>query len=161
MVQEQGRSLGLAALAVLSLGGWIALYGLLFWYEPLYRSRCPSTNDFCGLGLLGPGYVFTGTGALLGLAAWLGATVRAVWRRDGLNALILGLLLLVALVNAVLVQRHAAYSLAFAGAWTLFSVVSATLLAISVTSRHTTRRLVAVAGLVLAVALLVATNLVG
>jgi hypothetical protein len=161
MVQEQERSLGLAILAALSLVGWIALYGLLFWYEPLYRRRCPPTNDFCGLGLLGPGYVFTGTGALLGLAAWLGATVRAVRRREVLSALSIGLLLLVALVNAVLVHRHADSSLAFAGAWVLFSVVSATLLATSLTSKQALRRSVAVAGLVLAVALLVATNLVG
>ena len=43
----------------------------------------------------------------------------------------------------------------------LFSVVSATLLATSLTSKQALRRSVAVAGLVLAVALLVATNLVG
>jgi hypothetical protein len=43
----------------------------------------------------------------------------------------------------------------------LFSVVSATLLAASVTRRQTVRRIVAVAGLGLAVALLVASNLVG
>ena len=114
MVQEQERSLGLAILAALSLVGWIALYGLLFWYEPLYQSRCPPTNDFCGLGLLGPGYVFTGTGALLGLAAWLGATVWAVRRREVLRALSLGFLLLVALGNAVLVHRHADRSYAVA-----------------------------------------------
>lgn len=160
MVQQQGRSLGLATLAALSLAGWIALYGLIFWYEPLYRSSCLPSNGFCGLGLLGPAYVLTGTGALMGIAAWLGATFRVVRRREVLSALSIGLLLLVALVNAFLVQRHAEDTAAFAGSWVLFSVVSATLLASSVTSRQTTRRSVAVAGLVLAVALLVATNLV-
>jgi hypothetical protein len=161
MVQEQGRSIGLATLAALSLAGWLALYGLLFWYEPLYRRSCPPINGFCGVGLLGPAYVLTGTGALMGIAAWLGATVWAVRRREVLSALSIGFLLLVALVNAFLVQRHAEDTAAFAGSWALFSVVSATLLATSVTRRQTTRRNVAVAGLVLAVALLVATNIVG
>ena len=162
MVQEheQGHSPGLATLAVLSLAGWIALYGLLFWYAPSYVSRCSATNAFCGLGLLGPAYGLVGAGAFMGLVAALGATFRAVRRRDGLSALSLGCLLLVALVNAFLVQRHAEDSLAFAGAWALFSVVPATLLATSLTRRQTIRRIVAVAGLVLAVALLVATNLV-
>jgi hypothetical protein len=159
MVQEQKRSLGLATLAALSLVGWLALYGLVL-YAPVYRSRCGPGDDLCGLQLLGPAYLFTGTGALLGLAAWLGATVRAVRRRESLSALSIGLLLPVALVNAFLVQRHAVDSLAFAGSWVLFSVVSATLLITSVARRQPTRRLVAVAGLVLTVALLVATNLV-
>jgi hypothetical protein len=50
--------------------------------------------------------------------------------------------------------------LALAGAWALFSVVPATLLASSVTRTHALQRVVAVAGLVLAVAVLVASNLV-
>ena len=161
MVQEQERSLGLATLAALSLVGWIALYGLLFWYAPLYRSSCAAIDDTCGLGLLGPAYVFTATGAFVGIAAWLGATVRAVRRREVLSALSVGLLLLVALVDAVLVQRHGDDSLGFVGSWVLFSVVSATLLATSLMRRQRTQRSVAVAGLVLAVALLVATTLVG
>jgi hypothetical protein len=161
MIQEPKCSLGLAAFAVLSLGGWLALDGLLLWYTPLYRSRCAPSNDLCGLGLVVPALLFTGTGAIIGLAAWLGATVSAVRRREVLSALSIGLLLPVGLVNAVLVHRHADGSLGFAGAWVLFSVASATLLASSLTRRPTARRLVAVAGLVLAVALLVATNLVG
>ena len=48
-----------------------------------------------------------------------------------MSALSIGLLLPVGLVNAVLVHRHADGSLGFAGAWVLFSVASATLLASS------------------------------
>jgi hypothetical protein len=160
MVQEQKRSPGLAVLAALSLASWIALYALLFWYTPLYRRSCSPSDEFCGVGLLVPTLVLVGTGTLIGIAAWLGATVKAVRRREVVSALSIGLLLLVALVNAFLVHRHAEDSPAFAGAWALFSVVSATLLATSLTSRPTVRRNVAVAGLALAVALLVATTLV-
>jgi hypothetical protein len=159
--QQQERSSGLAALAALSLAGWFVLYGLL-WYAwtPMYRSTCSPGDDMCGLEFVGPGLLFTGTGALLGFAAWLGATVRAVRGREVLSALSIGLLLPVALVDATLVGHHAVGSVGFAGSWALYSVVSTTLLATSVTRRQTTRRLVAVAGVVLAVALLVASNLV-
>jgi len=159
--QQQKRSLGLAALAALSLAGWLALYGLL-WYSwtPMYRSTCSPGDDLCGLELLAPAYLFTGTGALIGFAAWLGATVRAVRQHEVLSALSIGLLLPVALVNATLVARHAIGSVGFAGSWALYSVVSATLLATSVTRRQTTRSRIAVAALMLAVALLVASNLV-
>jgi len=123
-----------------------------------------SPVSYCGDGLcfdlLGPVFLAVGAGALLGFVAWLWATVRAVRRHEVLSALCIGLLLPVALVNAVLVNNHAV-GLAHVGAWGLFSVVPATLLATSVTSRQTVRSLVAVAGLVLAVALLVASNLVG
>jgi hypothetical protein len=153
---QQERSPGLAALAALSLAGWLALYGL-DWYARAY----PVT--YCGDGLcfdlLGPAYLFVGTGTLIGFAAWLWATVRAVRRHEVLSALCIGLLLPVALVNAVLVNNHAV-GLAHVGSWGLFSVVSATLLATSVTRRQSVRRVIAVAGLVLAVALLVASNLV-
>jgi hypothetical protein len=161
MGEQQKRSPVLAALAALSLAGWFALYGLL-WYawSPVYRNSCSPGNDLCGLELLAPAYLFTGTGALLGFAAWLGATVRAVRGRAVLSALSIGLLLPVALVDATLVGHHAVGSVGFAGSWALYSVVSTTLLATSVTRRQTTRRLVAVAGVVLAVALLVASNLV-
>jgi hypothetical protein len=154
---QQERSPGLAALAALSLAGWLALYGL-DWYSVV------SPVSYCGDGLcfdlLGPAYLSVGTGALLGFAAWLWATVRAVRRHEVLSALCIGLLLPVALVNAVLVNNHAV-GLAHVDSWGLFSVVSATLLATSVTSRQSVRRAVAVAGVVLAVALLVASNLVG
>jgi hypothetical protein len=147
----------LATLAALSLAGWLALYGL-DWYSVV------SPVSYCGDGLcfdlLGPVFLAVGAGALLGFVAWLWATVRAVRRHEVLSALCIGLLLPVALVNAVLVNNHAV-GLAHVGAWGLFSVVPATLLATSVTSRQTVRSLVAVAGLVLAVALLVASNLVG
>src|SRR5262249_30154312 len=136
-----------------------ALYGLL-WYAPVYRSRCGPGDDLCGLALLGPAYLFTGVGALIGLVAWLGTLVRTGGRGEVLSALSIGLLLPVALTNAVLVSRHAVNSLAFAGSWALFGVVSSTLLAASVTRTQTARRLVAVVGLVLAVTLLVATSLV-
>jgi hypothetical protein len=152
--QQQKRSLGLAALAALSLAGWLALYGL-FWYIP--QDDCGEA--LCGLGLVAYAYLFTGTGAFLGFAAWLGATARAVRGREVLSALSIGLLLPVALGNALLVNNHAA-GLAHVGSWGLFSVVAATLLATSVTRRQTVWRRVAVAGVVLAVALLVASNLV-
>jgi hypothetical protein len=155
--QQQERSPTLATLAALSLAGWLTVYGL-FLYAPVYRSRC--SGDMCGLDLLGPLYLIVGTGALIGVAAWLGATVRAARRREVLCALSTGLLLPVALGNAWLVDRYAGGSLAAIGSWALFSVVSATLLATSVVRKQTVRRLVAVAGLVLAVALLVAPNLV-
>jgi hypothetical protein len=157
--QQQHRNLGLAALATLSLAGWFALYGL-FWYLPVYRSGCSPSDDFCGLGLLVYAYLFIGVGALLGFAAWLWATVRAVRQRDVLSALSIALLLPVALGAAVLVPRHAGGSVGSVGAWALFSVVPATLFATSVTRKQTTRRLVAVAGLALAVALLVVSGLV-
>ncbi len=83
-----------------------------------------------------------------------------VRQHEVLSALCIGLLLPVALVNALLVNDHAV-GLAHVGSWGLFSVVSATLLATGVTRRQTVRREVAVAGLVLTVALLVASNLVG
>jgi hypothetical protein len=154
---QQERSPGIAALAALSLAGWLALYGL-FWYNAV------SPASYCGDGLcfdlLGPIYVAVGTGAFLGFAAWLWATVKAVRRHDALSALSIGLLLPVALGNAVLAYNHA-LGLAHVGAWGLFSVVSATLLATSVTRRPTVRRAVVGAGLGLAVALLVASNLVG
>jgi hypothetical protein len=150
--QQQERSPGLATLAALCLASQLALYGLLIW------GSC--SGEMCGLALLGPAYGLVGTGALIGIAAWLGATFRAVRRHDVLSALSIGLLPLVALSNALLVNRHAVGSLALAGAWALFSVVPATLLAISLTSRQSIQRVVAVAGLVLAVAVLVASNLV-
>jgi hypothetical protein len=160
MVEQQTRNLELATLATLaalSLAGWLALYGL-FWYSVV------SPVSYCGDGLcfdlLGPIYLAVGAGALLGFVAWLWATVRAVRRHEVLSALCIGLLLPVALVNAVLVNNHAV-GLAHVGSWGLFSVVPAMLLATSVTSRQTIRSLIAMAGLVLAVALLVASNLVG
>ena len=158
--QQQTRSPELAilaTLAALSLAGWLALYSL-DWYSAV------TPVSYCGDGLcfdlLGPVFLAVGTGAFLGFAAWLWATVRAVRRHEALSALCIGLLLPVALVNALLVNNHAA-GLAHVGSWGLFSVVSATLLAASVTRRQTVRRVVAVAGLGLAVALLVASNLVG
>ena len=159
--QQQERSSGLAALATLSLAGWLARYGLP-WYAwtPLYRSTCSPGNDMCGFEFVGPGFLFTGTGAFLGVAAWLGATVRAIRRHEVLCALSIGLLLPVALGNAVLVNRHAIGSVGYVAAWAVFSVVAGMLLATSVTRRQTARRLVAVAGLVLAVALLIAGGLV-
>lgn len=164
MVEQQDRqqrSPVVAMLAALSLAGWLALYGLL-WYawSPLFRSTCRPGDDMCGFGFVGPGFLFTGTGAFLGFAAWLGATVGAVRRREVLSALSIGLLLPVALVDATRVGRYANGSLAFAGSWALYSVVSATLLATSVTRRQTARSVIAVAGLVLAVALLIVSNLV-
>jgi hypothetical protein len=153
---QQERSPGLAALAALSLAGWLALYGL-FWYSAGYPVPCG--GDGLCMGLLGPLYLSVGAGALLGFVAWLWATVSTVRRHEVLSALSLGLLLPVALVNAVLVNNHAV-GLAHVGSWGLFSVVPATLLATSVTSRQTVRRVIALAGLVLAVALLVASNLV-
>jgi hypothetical protein len=157
--QQQTRSPELAllaTLAALSLAGWLALYGL-DWYSAV------SPVSYCGDGLcfdlLGPLFLAVGTGALLGFAAWLWATVRAVRRHEVLTALCIGLLLPVALVNALLVNNHAV-GLTHVGSWGLFSVVSATLLAASVTRRQTVRRVVAGAGLGLCVALLVATNLV-
>jgi hypothetical protein len=87
-------------------------------------------------------------------------TFRAVRRQDVLSALSIGLVPLVALNNAVLVNRHAVGLLVLAGAWALFNVILAMLLAISSTSRRSIQRVVAVAGLVLAVAVLVASNLV-
>jgi hypothetical protein len=159
--QQQERSPTLATLAALSLAGWLALYGV-FWYAAVYRSRCSGDAlGPCGYALLGPLYLIVGTGALIGIAAWLGATVRAVRRREALCALSIGLLLPVALGNAWLVDRYAGGSLASIATWALFAVVSATLLATSVASRQTVRRRVAVAGLALAVALLVAPSLVG
>jgi hypothetical protein len=86
--------------------------------------------------------------------------VSIVRQREVLSALSIGLLLPVALVNATLVARHAIGSVGFAGSWALYSVVSVTLLATSVTRRQTTRSRIAVAALMLAVALLVASNLV-
>jgi hypothetical protein len=154
--QQQERSPTLATLAALSLAGWFALYGL-FWYIPRYSC---GPDALCGLGLLGYAYFFIGTGALIGFAAWLGATVRGVRRREGLSALSIGLLLPVALGNALLVNDHAAGSVGSVAAWAVFSVVSATLLATSLAHRQTVRRLVAVAGLVLTVVLLVAGSLV-
>lgn len=157
--QQQQRSLGLAVLATLSLAGWFAMYGL-FWYLPLYRSSCSPSDDLCGLGLVGYAYLFLGTGALLGFAAWLWATVRAARRREALSALSIGLLLPVTLGNALLVTRYVSGSVGSVGSWAQFSVLPAILLATSVTRRQATRRIVAVAGLALAVALLVASNLV-
>ena len=156
--QEQVRSPGLATLAALSLASQLALYGL-----PNFNN---CSGEMCGLALLGPAYGLVGTGALLGIAAWLGATFRAMRRHDVLSALSIGLLPLVALSNALLVNRHdvsveqASGLLALAGAWALFQVVPATLLAISVTKKQAIQRVIAVAGLVLAVAVLLATNLV-
>jgi hypothetical protein len=155
--QQRTRSPVLATLAALSLAGWLALYGL-FWYLVV------SPVSYCGDGLcfdlLGPVFLAVGTGALLSFAAWLWATASMVRRREGFTALSIGLLLPVALVNALLVNNHA-LGLAHAGSWGLFSVVAATLLATGVTRRPTVRRAVVVAGLGLAVGLLVASNLVG
>src|SRR5689334_17406778 len=111
MVEQQKRSLGLTAIAALSLAGWFALYGLLWYVQtPMFRSTCGPGDDLCGLELLGPAYLFAATGALIGFAAWLGATVRAIRQHEVLSALSIGLLLPVALVNATLVARHATYS---------------------------------------------------
>jgi hypothetical protein len=151
--QQQERSPRLATLAALCLASQVALYGLLGF------SSC--SGEMCGLALLGPAYCLVGTGALIGIAAWLGATFRAVRRHDVLSALSIGLLPLIALSNALLVNRHAVGLLALTGAWALFGVVPAALLAISVTRRRAIQRVVAVVGLVLAVAVLVASNLVG
>jgi hypothetical protein len=79
--------------------------------------------------------------------------------REGLGALSIGLLLPVALGNALLVNDHAGGSVGSVSAWAVFSVVPATLLATSVMRRLTERRIVAMAGLLLAVALLVASSL--
>jgi len=155
--QQQQRSPVIATLAALSLAGWLAMYGL-DWYARVYPISCG--GDGLCMDLLGPAYLFVGTGALIGFAAWLGATVRAVRRREVLSALSIGLLLPVALGNALLVNRHAIGSVGYVAAWAVFSVVAVTLLATSVTRRPTTRRLVAVAGLALAVALLVVGGLV-
>jgi hypothetical protein len=117
-------------------------------------------GELCGLGLLEPAYGLLGIGALTGIAAWLGATVRAVRWHDVPSALSIGLLPLVALSDALLVNRHAVGSLAFDGAWALSQVIPATLLAVSLTRRRSIQRVVAVAGFVLAVAVLVVSNLV-
>src|SRR5262249_33712833 len=156
--RQQRRSPGLATLAALSLASQLAFYGLLI------SSSC--SGDMCGLGLLGDFYLLLGTGALLGIAAWLGATFRAVRRHDILSALSIGLLPLVALSNALLVNRHdvhveqASGLLVLDGAWALFQLATVMLLAISLMRRQAIQRVVAVATLVLAVAVLVASNLV-
>jgi hypothetical protein len=157
--QQQARSPVLATLAALSLACQLAIYGLLAFY------RC--SGEMCGLALLGPYYLFFGTSVLLGIAAWLGATVRAVRRHDGPSALSIGLLPLVALCNAVLVYFHDGVMseqtyglLVLEGAWALFQLALVTLLAISVTRRQAIQRVIAVAALVLAVAVLVASTLV-
>jgi hypothetical protein len=159
MVEEQQkRSPGLATLAALSLACQLAFYGLLIF------DNC--SGEFCGYALLGPAYVLIGTGALLGIAAWLGATFRSVRQHDVPSALSIGLLPLVALSNALLVNSHnvsveqTSGLLVLDGAWVLFHGYTAMLLAISLTSRQSIQRVVAVAGLVLAVAVLVASNLV-
>jgi hypothetical protein len=153
--QQQERSPGLATIAAFSLAGWLALYGLLAF------NRC--SGEMCGYALLGPVYLLFGMAALTGIAAWLGAMFRAVGQREVLSVLSIGLLLPVALFNVfnvLFVGGRAAGLLPFAGPWALFAVVSTTLLATSMTRRQAMRSLVAVAGLVLAVALLVASNLV-
>ena len=156
--QQQERSPELATLAALSLASQLALYGLLNFY------RCSGVK--CGLGVLAAANVFIITGALCGIPAWLGATFRAVRRHDVLSALSIGLLPLVALSNALLVTSHdvsieqASGLLALTGAWALFDGVTVTLLAITLTRRQAIQRVVAVAGLVIAVAVLVASNLV-
>jgi hypothetical protein len=87
-------------------------------------------------------------------------------RHDVLSALSLGVLPLVALSNALLVNRpdvsveQASGLLVLAGAWALFQMVTATLLAISLTRRQAIQRVVAGAGLALAVAVLIVSNLV-
>jgi hypothetical protein len=156
--QQQERSPGLVTLAALSLACQLAIYGLLAF------NKC--SGEMCGYALLGPLYLIFGTGALLGIAAWLGATFRAARRHDGPSALSIGLLPLVALGNALLVNRHdeiffeqASGTLALFGAWALFHVVTAILLAICMLRRQALQRAVAVAGLVLAVAVLVVSNL--
>src|SRR5260370_22598761 len=110
--QQQERSPGLATLAALCLASQLALYGLLDF------SSC--SGEMCGLGLLGPAYVLVGIGALLGIAAWLGASFRAVRRHDVPSALSIGVLPLVALSNALLVNSHAVRYPALAGACALF-----------------------------------------
>jgi hypothetical protein len=153
--QQQKRSPGLATLAAVCLTSLLALYGLIIWFL-----RSCSTVVICGLAPFGPIYWLIGTGTLFGIAAWLGVTLRAGRRHDVPSALSIGLLPLVALSNALLVGRHSVGSLASAGAWALFSVLPVTLLAISLTRRQSIQRVVAVAGLVLAIAVLVASNLV-
>lgn len=157
--QQQKRSPGLATLAALSLACQLAFYGLLI------VSTC--SGEMCaGFALLGELYLLLGTGALLGVAAWLGATFRAVRRHDGPSALSIGLLPLVAVGNVLLVNSHnvsveqTSGLLVLDGAWALFHVATVTLLVISLTRRQAIQRVVAVAALVLAVAVLVASNLV-
>jgi hypothetical protein len=157
MVEQQARSPGLATLAALSLACQLAFYGLVAF------NSCSGLG--CGLGILPGLYFFFGIGVLLGSAAWLGATVRAARRHDGLSALCIGLLPLVALSNSLLVNRHtvsveqASGYLVLLGVWALFHLATVMLLVISVTRGQAIQRVVAVAGLVLAVAVLIASNL--
>jgi hypothetical protein len=156
--QQQKRSPVLVTLAALSLASQLAFYGVLLF------STC--TGESCGYVLLERIFLFIGTGALLGIAAWLGATFRAVRRHDIISALSIGLLPLVALSNALLVNSHnvtvetASGYLVLLGAWVLFHVATALLLAICLARRQSIQRVIAVAGLVLAVAVLVASSLV-
>jgi hypothetical protein len=156
--QQQERSSGLVTLAALSLASQLGLYVLLAF------NSC--SGEMCGLGLLGALYALIGIGALLGIVAWLGATVGAARRHDSPTALSIGLLPPVALANALLVNRHDAIffeqvsgQLALFGAWALFHVATVILLAICVMRRQALQRIAAVAGLVLAVAVLVVSNL--
>jgi hypothetical protein len=158
MVEQQERSPGLATLAALCLMSQLAFYVLLA------LNTC--TGEMCGSGRLIQFYFILGIGLLIGIAAWLGATFRAARGHDAPSALSIGLLPLVALGNVVLVDNHnvsveqTAGLLVLDGAWGLFIVVPALVLAISLVKRQTTRRAIAVAGLLLAVAVLVASNLV-
>jgi hypothetical protein len=156
MVEQQQRSPGLATLAALCLLSQLAFYGLLA------GNTC--SGETCGYALLGSAYLLLGTGVVLGVVAWLGATVRAVCRHDVTSALGIGVLPVVAISNALLVNSHnvnveqASGVLVLDGAWALFIVIPTILLAISLTSRQSIQRVVAVAGLVLAVVVLVASN---
>ena len=146
--QQQKRSPVLVTLAALSLASQLAFYGVLLF------STC--SGESCGYVLLEGIYLFIGTGALLGIAAWLGATFRAVRRHDSISAL----------SNALLVNSHnvsveqASGYLVLLGAWVLFHMATALLLAICLARRQSIQRVIAVAGLVLAVAVLVASSLV-
>ena len=161
--QQQKRSPVIATLAVLCLASLLALLYALPAFDRPFFSRCTAQDPHsfnCFIALEATAFLLVGIGAFSGIVAWLFALFRAERRHDALSALIIGVLPLVALGNGLLVHAHAVGSLTVAGAWALFYMVPITLLASSVTRRQSIQRIVAVAGLVLAVAVLVATNLV-
>jgi hypothetical protein len=162
--QQQKRSPVIATLAAFCLATQLALlYGLPVLYRP-FVSRCtgqsPRTIWCAAFAWLGLAFLLVGIGAFTGIVAWLFALFRAERRHDGLSALFIGVLPLVAFGNLLLVNAHAVGSLARVGAWALFFLLPVTLLATSVTSRHSIQRVVAVAALVLGVAVFVVSNLV-
>jgi hypothetical protein len=161
--QQQKRSPEIATLAAFCLASQLALlYVLPAVYRPVFSTpdvyRCSGT---CVFNLEALVFLVVGIGAFTGIVAWLFALFRADRRHDRLSALTIGVFPLVALGNLLLVNAHAVGSLAVADTWALFVLVPVTLLAISVTTRHAIQRVGAVAALVLAVAVLVASNLVG